>query len=92
MKVLLMQLQKNTFVNEKTGEVINYARGIIAKKVDTDRKKGYDFDTISIPNSAVDNLIPLISAEKEIDIDVDVVKVKEGQYKMKLASVNGKEL
>ncbi len=90
MKVLLIQVQKNTFVNEKTGEVINYAKGIIGKKVDTDNKKGYDVDVVSIPKNSVDDLVPLIL--KEIDVDIDVVKVKDNQYKMKLASVNGKEL
>lgn len=92
MKAIILRLRTGEFPNEKTGEIIEYGKIMLAThlKEDTKNDIGYEVEVLSIKPEYIDALKSLIL--KTVDVEYDFVRQNDGNYKKKIISINGKEV
>lgn len=90
MKTSIIKVEKNSFTNKETGEVIEYSK--IHCLVPVDKKEnsvGYDVESYTTKYEHYDKLVKIFEENKPVDISFELVKVNDkGHYKKKPIKIN----
>lgn len=93
MKAMFLRLEKGSFPNEKTGEIIDYCRMTFATKVENSENiLGYDLFSVTTKASNYSKIKDFVSIKNPVEIEEEYIRAKEGLFKRKVSKINDVEL
>jgi len=92
-KAMFLRLEKGSFPDSKTGEIIDYCKMTFATKVEDNKDiLGYELFATTTKATNYSKIKDFVSIKNPVEIEEEYVRAKDGLFKRKVSKINDIEL